>query len=108
MRVGSAGNDLDPAVGQDRRQFRSIGLDLAGKVPELRLQRFAKADRLGGDDLGVITSPSCTARSRSTPTSSESGVVSVHFCTNLVRTLSAGVAAGPGACSQVRDVCPAH
>ena len=30
---------------------------------------------------------SSTARSRSTPTSYESGVVRVHFCTNLVRTL---------------------
>src|SRR5699024_11053642 len=49
--VGAAGHQLDAAGGQRRGQGLGVVHDRLGVVLELRLERLAKADGLGGDDV---------------------------------------------------------
>ena len=51
MVVGAAGHQLDAAFLQSCGQSLGVLHDLAGILLELRLQRLAEADGLGGDDV---------------------------------------------------------
>ena len=51
MIVGAAGNDAVTMLGQTGGERFGVDDDLALVIAELRLERFVKTNRLGGDDV---------------------------------------------------------